>query len=486
MKKIKIWLLFLIVVFMVAALTIMQVRFINHTSSLFKQQFHMVVENILNQTAEEIEKEEVIKFVEEQLNIYYSEHKAVNQYSTISQTPVEYEGKNEKVNSSIGGVNRTLTEKYQKEYLQNKMLLNNILAKLMLESSERMLSERVNFDDVLNKITTRLQDINIELPFYLSISDNYNRVIFSNNNLNYKTSSVVFRQTLFENEKKLDSYHITLSFSEKEAWFHSQLTSMTIAMIITTILLLLVIVAFIHFALLQHREHEIKTDFLNNMTHELKTPIASISLASQMLKDSAVLKAPAMLENISRIVSEETKRLNILVEKVLQTSIFDSEKSILQLKEDDVNDLIHSVINNFSVKIYSQNGKINTSLQAENAVVMLDDTHFTNVIYNLLENSLKYRRDSLIINVLTYNFKDTIVIEVADNGVGINNSDLKHIFEKFYRVYTGNTHDVKGYGLGLAYVKKIVEQHSGTISVESELGVGTKFIIKLPIVKIDN
>jgi signal transduction histidine kinase len=484
-KKFKIWLLFLIVVSVVAALTIMQAKFINRASLLFEQQFSTAVKDILNQTEQEIENEEIKRFVTEQLDIYYAENELDNQYSSIPQIPAELDGKNEKVNSSIDGVNRTLTEKYQKEYLQNKALINSILAKLMLERSNRMISQRVNFDDVLKKVTAKLQDVNIDLPFYFSISDSYNRVIFSNNNINYKKSPVSFRQTLFESEKNPDSYHIALNFPAKESFFHSQLASMAMPLIIITLLLLLAVAAFIYFSLLQRREHETKTDFLNNMTHELKTPIASISLASQMLKDPAVLKSPTMLANISKIVSEETKRLNVLVEKVLQTSVFDSEKSILQLKGDDVNELIYNIIKNFSIKVDSQNGKINTSLQAENAIAMLDDTHFTNVIYNLLENSLKYRRDSLIINILTYNFKDLIVIEVEDNGIGINSSDLKHIFEKFYRVSTGNTHDVKGYGLGLAYVKKIVEQHNGTISVESELGVGTKFIIKLPVVKIN-
>jgi signal transduction histidine kinase len=258
---------------------------------------------------------------------------------------------------------------------------------------------------------------------------------------------------------------------------------MAVPSMIITFLLFIIVISILYYLLVQKREQETKTEFLNNMTHELKTPIASIYLASQMLKDKAVLKSSAMLEHISKVISDETKRLTVLVEKVLQTSVFETQKSILKLKEDDINELIDRVVKNFSIKFNSRDGKITTALNAENSMALLDDTHFTNVIYNLLENSAKYRKDSsLIINVATWNSKDNVFVSIEDNGIGIKKNDIKHIFEKFYRVSTGNKHDVKGYGLGLAYVKKIIEEHKGSIEVESEFGVGTKFIIKLPAV----
>jgi len=175
--------------------------------------------------------------------------------------------------------------------------------------------------------------------------------------------------------------------------------------------------------------------------------------------------------------------LSSLVEKVLQTSVFESKNSVVQLKEDDVNELIARVIKNFTFKINSKDGKITTSLKARSSVALVDDTHFTNVIYNLLENSLKYRRNELVINVSTWNERDKLCISFEDNGIGMKKEDIKHIFERFYRAPEGNLHNVKGFGLGLAYVKKIINEHYGKIYVESELGVGTRFIIKLPTIE---
>ena len=232
----------------------------------------------------------------------------------------------------------------------------------------------------------------------------------------------------------------------------------------------------------QKRDADIKSDFLNNMTHELKTPIASISLASQMLNDSAVSKSPEFLSNTSNVIKDETQRLNTLVDKVLQTSIFATQQSILNLKEDNVNQLIEKVIKNFSIKINQNNGRINSYLSAENPFALVDNVHFTNVIYNLFENSVKYTIKDLVLTVKTWNEKNKLCISIEDNGIGIKKEDQKRIFDRFYRVSNGNLHNVKGFGLGLAYVKKIVTEHKGTIEVESELGIGTKFIIRLPSV----
>ena len=167
---------------------------------------------------------------------------------------------------------------------------------------------------------------------------------------------------------------------------------------------------------------------------------------------------------------------------MLQTSIFESQQ-ILNLREADVNQLISKVVKNFSIKINQTNGRISADLQAENPFALVDNVHFTNVIYNLFENSVKYTTKDLILNVKTWNEKNKLFISVEDNGIGIKKDDQKRIFERFYRVSTGNLHNVKGFGLGLAYVKKIVTEHKGKIEVESEFGIGTKFIIKLPLSK---
>ena len=208
-------------------------------------------------------------------------------------------------------------------------------------------------------------------------------------------------------------------------------------------------------------------------------------MAAQMLKDPAVGKSPQMFQHISGVINDETKRLRFQVEKVLQMSMFDKQKATLKMKEIDANEMIAGVINTFTLQVERYNGKITSSLDAEDSVIFADEMHITNVIFNLMDNAVKYKRpdEDLLLDIRTWNEAGKLMISVQDNGIGIKKENLKKVFEKFYRVHTGNLHDVKGFGLGLAYVKKIIQDHKGSIRAESELNVGTKFIIALPLLK---
>ncbi|MDE6429994.1 MAG: HAMP domain-containing histidine kinase, partial [Duncaniella sp.] len=215
----------------------------------------------------------------------------------------------------------------------------------------------------------------------------------------------------------------------------------------------------------------------------------TISLAAQMLNDGAVLKSPAMLSHISTVINDETKRLRFQVEKVLQMSMFERQKATLRLQHVDANVIIANITSTFKLKVEKYGGKIDAVLDAEESTINVDEMHFTNVIFNLLDNAVKYRREDVPLQLtvstrdLTTHGTERIAITVSDNGIGMKREDLKKIFEKFYRVSTGNRHDVKGFGLGLAYVKKMVGELGGEISVDSEINVGTKFTITLPITK---
>jgi two-component system phosphate regulon sensor histidine kinase PhoR len=231
----------------------------------------------------------------------------------------------------------------------------------------------------------------------------------------------------------------------------------------------------------QKKLTELKNDFINNMTHEFKTPISSISLAAQMLGDNTIKKTPTLLQRLTSTILDETERLRFQVEKVLQLSTHENQKANLHMKEVDINELIAGVAHTFALKVEKNGGKIITVLNAESPIVCVDDMHFTNVIFNLMDNAVKYKRldTNLELCVETWNEPGLLCISIKDNGIGVKKEDLKRIFDKFYRVPTGNLHDVKGFGLGLAYVKKIVKDHKGSIIAESEFGIGTKFIIKL-------
>ena len=249
------------------------------------------------------------------------------------------------------------------------------------------------------------------------------------------------------------------------AKYHTQSVWFLMPSLIFTLILLITFIVTLVLVFRQKKLTELKNDFINNMTHEFKTPISSISSAAQMLSDDSVPKTDKMVKRLSTTINDETKRLRFQVEKVLQLSMYE-------------------VIHTFTLKVEKNGGKIISDLRASTPDIYVDDMHFTNVIFNLMDNAVKYRRPDapLELKVSTRNENDRLIISIQDNGIGIKKDDIKRIFDKFYRVHTGNLHDVKGFGLGLAYVKKIITEHKGTITAESELGIGTKFIIKMPLI----
>jgi two-component system phosphate regulon sensor histidine kinase PhoR len=227
-----------------------------------------------------------------------------------------------------------------------------------------------------------------------------------------------------------------------------------------------------------------KNDFVHNMTHEFKTPISTISIAAQMLADNSINKNEATYERLGNVITSETRRLRYQVEKVLQMSLFDNNNIALKLQELDANEIIENVVDTFSLKVSQSGGTLDMRLEAFNPFINADEMHFTNVIFNLLDNAFKYRREEepLALCVHTYNQGEThFCVSIEDNGIGIQKDNLKHIFERFYRVPTGDMHNVKGFGLGLTYVQKMIELHKGTIKVSSKFGKGTKFTITIPL-----
>ena len=255
--------------------------------------------------------------------------------------------------------------------------------------------------------------------------------------------------------------------------------------ILFTIVLLVTFIFTIVVIFRQKRYSEIKNDFINNMTHELKTPIASISLAAQMMNDNSVTKSPQMMSHLGGVINDESKRLRFLVEKVLQMSMFDRQDATFKKKELDLNEMVENIANSFSLRVEHTGGKIYTEIEAVDSAIYVDEVHFQNVINNLLDNAVKYRKPDKPIDIYlrTWNDDEHLYLSIKDTGIGIKKDNLKKVFDKFYRVHTGNVHDVKGFGLGLAYVKKIVDLHQGEIKVDSEYGKGTKFTIKLPVLK---
>jgi two-component system phosphate regulon sensor histidine kinase PhoR len=216
------------------------------------------------------------------------------------------------------------------------------------------------------------------------------------------------------------------------------------------------------------------------MTHELKTPISTISLACEALSDADIIQTPKLTANYVRMIGEENKRLATLVENVLQTAVLDKSEFTLQLEEVNMHEIIQKTVTSLGMHLDRNKIKLNLSLNAEKAIITGDQIHLTNGIFNLLDNAIKYRQEFPEINIETSSKEGYFVLKVSDNGIGISRDQQSKVFEKLYRVPTGNIHNVKGFGLGLSYVKAIVAKHKGTIKLESEVGLGSTFIVNLP------
>ena len=231
----------------------------------------------------------------------------------------------------------------------------------------------------------------------------------------------------------------------------------------------------------QKRLAEMKNDFIGNMTHELKTPISTIGLSSQVLADPEIVKDPERLRSYAEIIRAENERLRTQVERVLQLSTMD--RGELQLKREpvDMHKVMEAVAGSFALQFKERDGELLMEPRATQAVVTGDPVHLANAVFNLVDNAMKYSPERPRVVLRSSNDRGRLCIAVQDNGIGIRREDLKHIFERFYRVHTGNVHNVKGFGLGLHYVQSIAQAHNGRVNVVSEQGKGSTFTLELPV-----
>lgn len=385
---------------------------------------------------------------------------------------------------NIPQTSKALQEILRDRYVYQRDLLDEVIYRILYTASDKPLSKRVNFKQLDLFLKTELMNNGIDIPYHFTVTDRDGNEVYRCPDYTPDGNEDVFSRELYKNDPPARMGIVNVHFPTLDSYIFSSVKFM-IPSIVFTIVLLITFIFTIYIIFRQKKLTEIKNDFINNMTHEFKTPISTISLAAQMLQDASVAKSPAMFQHISGVINDETKRLRFQVEKVLQISMFERQKATLKMKEVNANELIAGVVNTFALKVEKNNGKITSELNAQDPLIFVDEMHFTNVIFNLLDNAVKYKKPEgeLQLAVRTWNESGKLHISIQDNGIGIKKEDLKKIFEKFYRVHTGNLHDVKGFGLGLAYVRKIITDHKGTIRAESELNVGTKFIIVLPLLK---
>ena len=339
--------------------------------------------------------------------------------------------------------------------------------------------DSAHFDSLIH---SELKNRGIEIPVdYGVLNGTSNSFVISNSQIPHsELKSSHYRCLLFPNDLVTKPDYLIMHFPNTIQYVLASMWLMLVSSFIFTCIILFVFAYTIQVIFRQKKLSDIKTDFINNMTHEFKTPIATISLAVDSIKDPRVQADQTKMDYFTRIIREENKRMNLQVENVLQMAQL--EKGELNLRPEDVNvhTLIQKAVELIAIQVESKGGKIEASLQAQLPMIKGDPIHLSNVIFNLLDNANKYSPESPEIKISSDNNSTGILVRVSDKGIGMTKETQKRIFEKFYRVPTGNIHNIKGFGLGLSYVKAIVEQHKGWISVDSESGRGSTFEIYLP------
>lgn len=461
-----------------------------------KEQFDESVSRSLYQAARNLELNETRRGLEAELMTGDADSTAGAEAKQLLAQPVSGQTTHVSIPSNVpkglflnnldeNDVDSTVRDTVRQRYLHKRLLLNEVVYSILHRSSDKPLNERIDFRLLDSNLRSELRSngINIDYHFYITTIDG--REVYRCSDFSSEGDAHSYRQVLFPNDPSTQMGLLYIHFPEMRNYIFSSVRFMIPAMLFTLVLLVVFIFT-IYTIFRQKRLTEIKNDFINNMTHELKTPVSTISLAAQMLKDTDITKSPDVFRHISGVINDETKRLGFLVEKVLQMSLFERQKAALKLKEVDANDLVVSVANTFHLKVEKYGGTLDIDLQATESDIYVDEMHITNVLFNLMDNAVKYRRNEvpLTLMVRTWNENGKLLLSVEDNGIGIKKEYQKKVFDRFFRVPTGNVHDVKGFGLGLAYVRKIIEDHKGTIRAESGEGnVGTKFIITLPLIK---
>ncbi len=506
-----------LLVFVLTGLILIQTKMIKTASDIREEQFNQIVRNLLYDVSEHLDKNEQTiarnsarlnrlpgSVLSEKFNIFPNDGKNSGAISISSQyfdngVISEYREEiklsvPESSDSKLGGdelnestllgieslVDLRNLEQRRKRWLND---INWYNYKVLLE--ERPIRERIDSLFLNDILAFAFNESGIGLEYKYAVKNSNlgkDKVIMGDPDYDPGRQKV-YNQPLFQKDLNgAKPNYLYVYFPKRRGYLLKETGFTIIPTVILTGFLIAIFVYTIMVIFKQKKLSIIKNDFINNMTHELKTPISTISLASQMLSDGTIANTPQTIEHVSKVINQESKRLGFQVEKVLQMAVFNEGRLKFKFKEFDINKMIETVSSNFELRVKNKNGTLTTETLAERSIINGDEVHITNVIFNLLDNAVKYSKNSPRIKITTGNKNGELMVSVADNGIGISKEHHAQIFDRFYRVPTGNVHDVKGFGLGLSYVKKIVDSHNAQIKVESAVNKGTKFTILFPLI----
>ena len=367
-----------------------------------------------------------------------------------------------KKESDLGELERTLD-----------IAFNDIVATYPLEN-------RITNEELQKRLSNELKQNGIDTHFEYGIYSNGLTTSIRSAHFLYDANKT-FSSPIFQDYENNSKYQLYVSFPEKSRFIFSDLMPFVLVSLLFTFVILTAYLSAIQQLIKQRQISEIKTDFINNMTHEFKTPIATINLALDAIKNPKIINDEEKVKRYLQMIRDENKRMHAQIENILRISKLEKREVDIQKEKVEVNEMIEVALDHVILIIEDRKGSAKLHLNAVRDTVLVNPMHFTNVLVNVLDNAIKYSPEAPIIDVYTENIKDSILIKIKDQGAGMSKAAQKRIFEKFYREHTGDLHNVKGHGLGLSYVKQIIEDHNGQVYVESEKGKGSTFIIKLPL-----
>ena len=510
MSRTLLWIVTVFLSLTMLALVGLQAYWIKHSIESKQTQMGLVVNQVLSDISNELEQNEAVLQILEELQspLFWRQSRSVWNFrmdfrsspNGMMREDIRLDGSTnttvETVNDSVLVIldekriqNDTsmapamnpeqIRAKLNKSLKEQQAFVDKIIRKMLAEEED--IEERISKSQIETLLRIKLTEKGVNMPFEYAVYEEGKPPIFQSGNFNEYEDCPYYRTALFLKRIFDRPTFISVYFPDERKNLVKSMGILGGTSLLITVFTLMLFSLALYIIFKQKKLSEMKNDFVNNMTHELKTPISTISLASQMLSDRTIPDEQKNLSHISRIIRTESRQLSTQVERVLQMAIFDHGQLKLKEQELDLHEIIETVAQNFLLQIERRQGKLEFLPEAENSVITGDSVHMTNVVSNLLENAMKYTGRSPEITIATRNQEGAVLVSVRDNGIGISKENQKRIFDKFYRVPTGNVHNVKGFGLGLSYVKLIVEEHHGTIRIKSEPNKGSLFVIQLPL-----
>jgi two-component system phosphate regulon sensor histidine kinase PhoR len=502
---------------------LVQVYWFNSSFKNNDDQFRFHVKQIIGDVAEKLNSQEEYSFLSQYsklrdsigkeplksdlMNVYFlQQNKSTNEMIVYSNSIISedlstfFDKKLDSVSGKSFTAKRT-TEIYNGNQLDNSGLRNSPMPESRIEKSGELdilknaqfeifwkdvaslmpVQERVSKEKLQALLQMEMEEAGVKTPFEFSVYNNGLATKVKSDKFKYDKYET-YSNPIFPDIEGKSRYQLLVTFPQKKKFLFSELVGITVLSIVFTLIIIIAYSSALNQLIKQRQISQIKTDFINNMTHEFKTPIATINLALDAIKNPKIIDDPEKTKRYLQMIRDENKRMHAQVENVLRISKLEKRELDISKESNDIHEILEEAIEHVNLIMEDRQGTIETHLNAKRTTVLLNDVHFTNVLVNVLDNAIKYSPERPKIDVYTENVKDFVIIKIKDQGAGMSKVAQKRIFEKFYREHTGDLHNVKGHGLGLAYVKRIVDDHNGQIFVESEKGKGSTFIIKLPLI----